>query len=1846
MALNFNTTPYYDDFDEDKNFHRILFRPGRAVQARELTQSQTQLQDQVKKFGDHIFKDGSRVTGASVFSIGEGNIKLVSQDRANLAANSSTTVSHIKLNPTFEGTSINVSNFVGKYVTTNTAISAEANVKNIYFVHHADAAVDSDPDTLYVSYIRTEGNILDTGAVVTKEVANDANLQIFSTSDVSSSNLLGSVTAVSADAFGKAKLLGVTEGVFYTNGVFVKNSQQVIAADKYNANANVSIGFELEESIVSATSDTSLLDPALDSSNYLAPGGDRYKISLNLSKKQLDSANLSLPSLTTNKYIELVRYKNGLLVKNTSDTRYSDLGRTLAKRTYDESGDYVVRGLRTRLETEGNTAMFLHISPGKAYVRGYEVDKLLPTRLLINRARDTETITGHDVSTFYGNHINVSNANTALFNTNVSERVELHSSNVTIDGTTKIAEAYVRNIQYVSGSGNQTINRLYLFDIKTVANTGGVSLPLSLAKTIVGQTDSGICNVNVSSTITFTRTARVVNNTPHLEISGVGQPIKVGDEVFGHNVSSFDSGGLHGTTEGERRIYVTDVQGSNIRLSDTSLVGTEFPLVNTDEIYEFRRAEISDPTYEASVFQSSYSSIASLNQANYDTKRIFKSVTFTNGQATITTNDGTERFKEAATALLKQTFYSVIVRTGSAGLTSPDAKTVDLSAAGVTFTTTSTPGSADSLTIDLNEPGFSGTCDILTTIDITGAGRRTKLATSGVKFFDEIGNTSTSIIRSLGVTDLINVTAIYISNDTSSAAGSSNVNVKDSFIIDTGQKDSFYDHATIKLREGNKGSQATNENAVNTGNVRIEYNRFTHTGIGHFDANSYPVYESIPQHTRKDGVILDLTDSIDFRPTRTDDETSNVYSNTSMTFNRNQIVDSREAEVDTDLTYYLGRVDKVVLQPSGDFRVIEGVSALNNPPTPADDSEAMTIMKMSLDPYTYESSNVKIDLVKNRRYTMRDIGGIENRLNRMEYYTSLSLLEQEISGATYFDGNNIQLFNSGFIVDDFRGHGIGDVRNKDYKCSVSFVPDKTLHPQFKANATNSAIQTSGLTNTGGHLTIPYTLQTFTAQDIASGTTNINPFNVASFVGHVVLNTDVTTYADFNTRPSVNLNGDGEADMAEFGENFVGSKWGEWIEVAYNPDVTTNFTYYDTSGKLVSTTSSEEAGYGGTRTAASEIYYFMAQEDIEFQIFGYRPNTPVYLYLDGKNISSSLRAFDTSTNTFHTSRQNMSIVSDANGYVKGLIKLEDAQSRFAAGEHTLLFCDNIFSGRFFSTSAIVKYYSGTPESKKPPPVQVVVQEVHVEAPRVSYPFFYDNPQTQDAVHTQLINGDPNKDNPSGTMAQTISAYKDLITNSGYQNVLGRAPDIEGYIFYLQSINNWENGFGGPDDQTPPDQLVARFQNGPERQRQLQGIFEDPLSQTFFIPESTHPKGVFLAAIDIFFSTKPSDEMPVTLELRNVLNGYPSSEVILDSRTTLNPSDVVIPADSNVPEATRFTFRRLIFLEPGEYAIVLITNSSEYNVYIGEVGRDRLDTAQSIVTQPYAGSLFKSQNAITWTAEQGQDLCFALIQPIFDTAVNGFSAVIEPKTAADNENLGTNTGTEFYIDNFKFDAPFETYTDENRISFQLGLTANGASTMEPYQSLSPNNLLSLESRKHFEAQTDLNVRIAMSTTNPELSPVFELNRSRFIFIENKINSSSNTEVVNSPETLSSGGGASSKYITKKVSLEAGFEATGLRVIIAKNTPSGASVKVFYRVQSVIDNSTFEELPFVEMTQVTPSTVSQSVNEFYDCEYKVENISYTAEESTFNEFSYFQIKVVLFATNTARTPLLKNFRAIALS
>jgi hypothetical protein len=93
MATNFNVSPYYDDFAESKNFHRVLFRPSFSVQGRELTQLQTILQNQIERFGEHVFKDGAMVIpGQVTLNTDYEYVKLASHTTSTAASISGTTL--------------------------------------------------------------------------------------------------------------------------------------------------------------------------------------------------------------------------------------------------------------------------------------------------------------------------------------------------------------------------------------------------------------------------------------------------------------------------------------------------------------------------------------------------------------------------------------------------------------------------------------------------------------------------------------------------------------------------------------------------------------------------------------------------------------------------------------------------------------------------------------------------------------------------------------------------------------------------------------------------------------------------------------------------------------------------------------------------------------------------------------------------------------------------------------------------------------------------------------------------------------------------------------------------------------------------------------------------------------------------------------------------------------------------------------------------------------------------------------------------------------------------------------------------------------------------------------------------------------------------------------------------------------------------------------------------------------------------------------------------------------------------------------------------------------------------
>ena len=359
MAIdtNFNANPYYDDYDEDKKFLRMLFKPGYAVQARELTQLQTILQKQTERFGNHIFKNGSVVTGGqTVFS----------------------NAVYINVSTQYANTDVNYEDFIGKNIVDNIQVPTKRAT-----VVKAIQSTPTEPITLMVQPLFGTFNSSET--ILTYET------------NPTYANIASSGT-------GSGQVFSVDQGVYFYDGFFIQNDAQTVAVSKYNLLSNARVGFEITESIIESTQDTSLLDPALNASNYQAPGADRFKIVLTL-------ATRSLTSTDDTEFIELARIENGYLTRYYQYPIYSVLEDQLARRTFDESGNYTVKPFKLALQTNSSNTANLDVilSPGKAYVYGYEFETISPTTITFDKPRETDSIQNKRLSADYGYYVYANN---------------------------------------------------------------------------------------------------------------------------------------------------------------------------------------------------------------------------------------------------------------------------------------------------------------------------------------------------------------------------------------------------------------------------------------------------------------------------------------------------------------------------------------------------------------------------------------------------------------------------------------------------------------------------------------------------------------------------------------------------------------------------------------------------------------------------------------------------------------------------------------------------------------------------------------------------------------------------------------------------------------------------------------------------------------------------------------------------------------------------------------------------------------------------------------------------------------------------------------------------------------------------------------------------------------------------------------------------------------------------------------------------------------------------------------------------------------------------------------------
>ena len=1771
QKTDLNITPYYDDYDDAKRFHKILYRAGRPLQARELTQSQSILQDQVEKFGSHFFKEGSIVQGAE--SNIDMDIYFVKVEADNPNQNGDDSVESYR--ESFHGKFVRgrTSGVIGKVITSSVATSTD------------NATLFIKP---YVMGTDDAGSFLFVGNEDLEEVtiSSDGNGTV--TANSSNNNYFKTVATIDTPT-GRASIASISEGVVYSRGFFVNVEKQTIVLEKYSGAPSYRVGLEIKEELISSGNDTSLLDNATGTNNENAPGADRLKFSMSLAK-------VSLSDTTNTNFIELGRVNQGIIELQVNRPIYNTIEQTLARRTFDTNGDFVVRqfstSFREHLKKENNRGFYTateggkddqfvcQISPGKAYVKGFEIEKIGTTNLNFKKARTTATLSSAATPVRLGNRLRINNTyalpeiadNT---NTDAFKPVELYdlasSSNALDSNAVKIGLARVRHIESVSnvstqaedtldlflfdikmfteltlasfsagdyavgdkvenGSGatgiigvvDATNNKLFLHDVvgvfsvsdnvsakgqdstsKAIQSNGVRSYNISQSRSIYQATPgSGTQNFiadvvlddfkKLSGELSFTSGSGVIEGTA----TQFSKELLVGDTIVvtgtEYVVSSFDA------TTPETKMTVTDPDGTSATVSSSF----------RNSAVLRKRAVLRDQEQSAAIFAWPRDHVSSITPiANGVTVRKQVRLTPSNGNITIPCDTTNEKFATgnadnfqfaivtgAGDLASGEVYYpediSNFPTTGDADLVvpignsdgsddaakvlvsytvirkSPDLNTKQLNLSrSISFQSENSDGVAYGLAYDHKDLAL-GKSDVFkihavlegvpgTTTSSNPTPPNLTLTTSGTFVTNEIivGQSSGAKARLIDYNSGNTSYFVYLNDarfiETESIVGQTNLgvgtasnvsigspNIKDRYFLDDGQRDGYYDLAKLTLKPG----QPTPNNRIT-----VIFDHFVAQGGDYFGVGSYPVgtdvtsisYDEIPVYSpnkvdiggfEPDGQF-ELSDAVDFRShcnslialTDYDQVTipnmsgiaTSPFAYDSRTFSSFDIATpKKDTTVDADIEFYVPRIDKVFLHQDGDFEVVNGYPRIT-PEKPQPIDNAIEMFELFIPAYTKSIKDIQVKSRDYRRYTMKDIGKINNRVTNLERITSLSLLEKDTQAKQILDADGLDRYKSGFLVDNFRGHKIGDVTHPDYHVGID-TQNGQLRPMHDTQFFDIELKTGASSNyvqNGDLITLPFTEKNFVVQDKASRAINVNPYHVFAFIGNVNLTPETDIWQDTETLPEVRINREGNYDavIAE-NKNSLGTIWNAWQttwvgqpEVVSTEVVSQSETFDGNPSQAGErrptittvtrevTETPETQTRNGVRTSVVEEFVetrndrivsisvipFCRARTIEIDATNLKPKTIHYIFFDGIRVDEYVRPFSLDySNDGHVGAAAL-CRTDNNGRLRAYFDLpNNSQQKFPTGQRQLRITSSATdlpqpasygNGTYqaqgllqASQTEIVSTRNGRVVTERLTGERTITTrgerlnttvELGNTPPSPPPP-----PPTTPPPTTPEITPTPSP-TPQPTPAPTTAPQPTTPPPATIPPLPSQGP-------------------GDRIEDLPQDDMWIDFAERRFRDRR-ETTWRDPLAESFLI-ESVG--GAFLTSVDLYFKTKDSN-LPVSVEVRNMVNGYPGQVVLPFSTKTLNPDEVNVSADGSV--ATKFTFPSPVYIEDGkEMCFVVFSNSNEYECFHSRMGEPDLITGETISGQPYGGSLFKSQNSSTWTAEQTDDLKFVLRQAKFD------------------------------------------------------------------------------------------------------------------------------------------------------------------------------------------------------------------------------------------------------------------------
>lgn len=1381
IRTNLNESPYYDDYDITKQYHRVLFRPGYAVQARELTQLQTILQNQVEQFGDNIFKEGSIIKGCNFTELSALKYVKVTDTATNI------------LNP---GVNITVNEFVG-------GIDEVTGVETFYeilgtttllraLVIAADFGFETnDPDlsTFYINYLNSndsqekvfdQGETLEVYRYTIENDVTSAGTKVAEFTVTSRANHVG-------NSFGVESAIGIT----YQKGHFLYAKQQVVILSKYsNVPDGVSVGYRVRETLVSALTDESLYDNSINTPNQNAPGANRLKLEPILVAIPTSQADADASFFT------LARYINGNAVQTRDVSQYNVIGEEMARRTFEESGNYIVRGFKSKILSAANNTIQAAVEPGVAYVKGYRIETKAELFVPIDQLEltDTQIQQNQPVSFNYGSYVDI--ANTAVMGTlpvGTYQRANLKNS-----GGTNIGTALVRNY---------TPTKVYLSDIRMGAN-------------------------NFSDVASIAGAAGDVKITPVIK------------------------------------------QKSNDTL-----------IFNVGETFLKNITDISIPVRKA----RSLTSIADTFTLTALSGEDFNVTVDTNNTLIVdTTNDNLQ--------------ISSIVK-----------------------------DSATQLTINLvagQTPASTGTIYYNSRVQVTEP--HSKLSsTLYVKATYAPGTTS----YSLGFPDAYQLVSVVDSGGN---------NVTNSFRLKPNQKDHYYDLSYIEYIPGRP--------VPASGLMTITFKAFkvsTATGSYFFTVDSYPAdldLSFIPTYTTSSGSTINLRDCLDFRPhaANTVSYTSAEVIGTAPTvstavdstpvFSGTFVIPALESAATVDLEYYLNRTDVITIDSYGKFATVKGKpERKSRPPTIGDDR--LVISEIYVPGYPAISSDraslenkpdlaIKSKTLGDKTYTMKEIGGLEKKINQLLYYMSVSLLESSTENLNILDETGIPRFKNGILVDPFNDLSIADVKNNEFSAGIDFT-EKSLTPSVKTIPINLKYKTSS------NATLHPSTTEIDAATLATST-NVavitQPYatsfrncvsNYYDYRGTGFLFPEYDGAYDTITAPAPNINIDLATPFVEFTEalqefipltstqsTLLSSTVEEIGRTFGRKGRTTSITTQQTDVisdltrelQVSSTTNEQSLGEFVTNFNFNP---FMRSREVRILMHGLRPNTRHYFFFDGKDINSSV--------------------------VPGVVPSSDSvRDVVAAGTVSTSVISN-------ETGSIAAIFTIPPETFYVGDRVLLVSDV-------------DNIESVDSAGTS-----------GGTIV--YRAYNFTVNKQGL-TLATREPEVR-------------------ITETTTQRTVV---NRPV----VQQVSHDPIAQTFFIKSGMAQDAdcIFASRIDLFFKRKSATN-GVTVMLREVVNGYPAQEILPFSKVHLNSSEVNVSEDGST--ATAIFFKAPVRLDvEKEYSVVVMPDAADpdYLIYTSKVGLDDLVSQSPVVMDWGDGVLFTSTNNRAWQSYQDEDLKFTLYRRDFN------------------------------------------------------------------------------------------------------------------------------------------------------------------------------------------------------------------------------------------------------------------------